>query len=377
MQSATLSRLVIGTRGSPLALAQAREVRERLAAAHALAADTIELEVIRTTGDTIRDRPLAEAGGKGLFTKEIEEALIAGAIDLAVHSAKDMPTFLPPELRIAAVLPREDARDVFISHKAKTLADLPRGARVGTASLRRQALVKRLRDDLAVVPMRGNVETRLRKLAAGEVDAIVLALAGLKRLGLADAATAVLSIDEFLPAVGQGIIAIEARGDDEHTLDLLRAVSHAATAAALTAERAFLAVLEGSCRTPIAGHAARRRRPPRISRADRQARRQRGVGGAAPWCRCRCGSSRRRGGPRAQAARRRRFLRSGVNHLRRVDIIARHSVPRVPDAVQRATKWSGAPLIRDRHGPQRSRVSSASFRCASCCAAPGTRLRGV
>ena len=199
---------------------------------------------------------MRSSGGKGLFTKEIEEALITGAIDLAVHSAKDMPTFLPPELRIGAVLEREDARDVFISHKAKTLADLPRGARVGTASLRRQALVKRLRGDLAVVPMRGNVETRLRKLAAGEVDAIVLALAGLKRLGLADAATAVLSIDEFLPAVGQGIIAIEARSDDEHTLDLVRAVSHPATAAALTAERAFLAVLEGSCRTPIAGHAA-------------------------------------------------------------------------------------------------------------------------
>jgi hydroxymethylbilane synthase len=173
-----------------------------------------------------------------------------------VHSAKDMPTFLPPQLRIGAVLEREDARDVFISPKAKTLADLPEGARVGTASLRRQALVKRLRPDLAVVPMRGNVETRLRKLAASEVDAIVLALAGLKRLGLADAATAVLSIDEFLPAVGQGTIAIEARGDDERMLDLVRAVSHSATAAALTAERAFLAVLEGSCRTPIAGHAA-------------------------------------------------------------------------------------------------------------------------
>jgi hydroxymethylbilane synthase len=254
--STTRSSLVIGTRGSPLALAQAREVRERLAAAHALAAERIALEVIRTTGDTIRDRPLTEVGGKGLFTKEIEEALIAGAIDLAVHSAKDMPTFLPPELRIGAVLEREDARDVFISHKAKALAELPRGARVGTASLRRQALVKRLRGDLVVVPMRGNVETRLRKLAAGEVDAIVLALAGLKRLGLADAATAVLAVDEFLPAVGQGIIAIEARADDEHTLDLVRAVSHSATAAALTAERAFLAVLEGSCRTPIAGHAA-------------------------------------------------------------------------------------------------------------------------
>jgi hydroxymethylbilane synthase len=261
VQSATPSAmrsapLVIGTRGSPLALAQAQQVRDRLAAAHAIDTDAIRLEVIRTTGDTIRDRPLTEVGGKGLFTKEIEEALITGAIDLAVHSAKDMPTFLPPELRIGAVLEREDARDVFISHKAKTLADLPEGARVGTASLRRQALVKRVRPDLAVVPMRGNVETRLRKLAAGEVDAIVLALAGLKRLGLADAATAVLSIDEFLPAVGQGIIAIEARGDDERMLDLLRAVSHSATAAALTAERAFLAVLEGSCRTPIAGHAA-------------------------------------------------------------------------------------------------------------------------
>ncbi len=293
MQSATPSRsaLVIGTRGSPLALAQAQEVRERLAAAHALPAERIALEVIRTTGDTIRDRPLTEAGGKGLFTKEIEEALIAGAIDLAVHSAKDMPTFLPPGLRIGAVLAREDARDVFISHKAKTLADLPHGARVGTASLRRQALVKRLRGDLVVVPMRGNVETRLRKLAAGEVDAIVLALAGLKRLGLADAATAVLSVDEFLPAVGQGIIAIEARGNDEHTLDLVRAVSHPATAGRP----------RRSCR-----------RPPRVSRADRQARRQRGAGGAAPWCRRRCGSSRCRGGPRAQAARRRRFLRGGV-----------------------------------------------------------------
>jgi hydroxymethylbilane synthase len=254
--SATRSSLVIGTRGSPLALAQASQVRDRLAAAHALDADAITLEVIRTTGDRIHDRPLTEAGGKGLFTKEIEEALIAGAIDLAVHSAKDMPTMLPPGLRIAGVLEREDARDVFISREAKTLAELPRGARVGTASLRRQALVKRLRPDLIVVPMRGNVETRLRKLDAGEVDAIVLALAGLKRLGLADAATTVLPVDEFLPAVGQGIIAIEARGDDERTLDLVLPVSHAATAAALTAERAFLAVLEGSCRTPIAGYAA-------------------------------------------------------------------------------------------------------------------------
>jgi hydroxymethylbilane synthase len=166
-----------------------------------------------------------------------------------------MPTILPPGLRIAGVLEREVARDVFISRKAKTLGELPRGARVGTASLRRQALVKQLRPDLIVVPMRGNVETRLRKLDAGEVDATVLALAGLKRLGLTDAATAVLPVEEFLPAVGQGIIAMEARGDDERMLDLILAVSHAATAAALTAERAFLAVLEGSCRTPIAGYA--------------------------------------------------------------------------------------------------------------------------
>jgi len=258
VQSSTLSAttvLRIGTRGSPLALAQARQVRERLAAARGLPIDRIELVVIRTTGYMIRERPLSELGGKGLFTKEIEEALLARTIDLAVHSAKDMPTVLPPGLAITAVLPREDARDVFISRKAKTLSDLPQGAVVGTASLRRQALVKRLRPDLAVVSFRGNVETRLRKIDAGEVDATLLALAGLKRLGLADAATAVLSLDEFLPAVGQGIIAIEARADDKSARGLLDAVNHADTATVLAAERAFLAVLDGSCRTPIAGHA--------------------------------------------------------------------------------------------------------------------------
>ena len=247
--------LRIGTRGSPLALVQANEVRARLAAAHGVDPERIALEVIRTSGDMIRDRPLAEAGGKGLFTKEIEEALIAGRIDLAVHSAKDLPTVLPAGLIIAAVLAREDARDVFISRKAASVRDLPHGATVGTASLRRQALVKRLRPDLAVTTLRGNVETRLRKLDAGEVDATLLALAGLKRLGLADAATAILPVDEFLPAVGQGVIAIEARGDDQRTLALLQAVNHADTATALAAERAFLAVLDGSCRTPIAGHA--------------------------------------------------------------------------------------------------------------------------
>jgi hydroxymethylbilane synthase len=206
----------------------------------------------------IRDRPLAEVGGKGLFTKEIEEALLANRIDLAVHSAKDMPTVLPAGLAIVAVLPREDARDVFISRTSCTLQDLPHGAVVGTASLRRQALVKRLRPDLAVVNIRGNVETRLRKLDAGEVAATLLALAGLKRLGLADAATSILSTEEFLPAVGQGIIAIEAREDDTRTRALLAAIDDRDAATALACERAFLAVLDGSCRTPIAGHATLR-----------------------------------------------------------------------------------------------------------------------
>jgi hydroxymethylbilane synthase len=248
--------LRIGTRGSPLALAQAQEVRARLAAALGWPASRITLEPMRTSGDMIRDRPLAEAGGKGLFTKEIEEALLAGAIDLAVHSAKDMPTLLPPGLMIAAVLEREDARDAFISRKARTLGDLPAGATVGTASLRRQALVKRWRRDLAVVPLRGNVETRLRKLDAGEVDAALLALAGLRRLGLAAAATTVLAVEEFVPAVGQGIIAVEARAEDVRVRRLLDAVNHADTAIALAAERAFLAVLDGSCRTSIACHAS-------------------------------------------------------------------------------------------------------------------------
>jgi hydroxymethylbilane synthase len=247
--------LRIGTRGSPLALAQARQVRALLAAAHRLDPERIALEIIRTTGDVIRDRPLSEVGGKGLFTKEIEEALIAGTIDLAVHSAKDMPTVLPDGLDIAAALEREDPRDVFISRKAKNLHELPRGAVVGTASLRRQAQVLRLRGDLKVVPFRGNVETRLRKLDAGEVDATLLALAGLKRLGLAEAATAILPVEEFLPAVGQGIIALETRDTDRQTRALLAAIDHADSATALACERAFLAVLDGSCRTPIAGHA--------------------------------------------------------------------------------------------------------------------------
>jgi hydroxymethylbilane synthase len=247
--------LRIGSRGSPLALVQAREVQRHLAVAAGVDAGRIEITVIRTTGDVVQDRPLADAGGKGLFTKEIEEALLAGKIDLAVHSSKDLPTVLPPGLTLAGFLPREDARDAFISHKAKTLSELAPGAVVGTASPRRQALVKRLRPDVTVVTLRGNVETRLRKLDAGEADATLLAVAGLKRLGLLAAATAILDPDAFIPAVGQGAIGIETRADDAKTRALVALIDDADTATAVAAERAFLAVLDGSCRTPIGGHA--------------------------------------------------------------------------------------------------------------------------
>ena len=247
--------LRIGTRGSPLALVQARMVRARLAGVTGAKEDEIELVVIRTTGDIIQDRTLAEEGGKGLFTKEIEEALLDGRVDLAVHSSKDMPTILPKGLVLAACLEREDPRDVFISRKAPTLAELPRGASLGTASLRRQAIAMRVRPDLRVVPLRGNVETRLRKLDAGEVDATLLALAGLKRLGLTEHATNIMSADEFLPAVGQGAIGIETRESDARTRDILAHINHADTATAVDCERAFLAALDGSCKTPIAGHA--------------------------------------------------------------------------------------------------------------------------
>jgi hydroxymethylbilane synthase len=247
--------LRVGTRGSPLALAQAHQVRERLAGAHGLDPAAIAIVVIRTSGDRIQDRPLAEVGGKGLFTKEIEEALAAGVIDLAVHSAKDMPTLLPDGLALAVCLEREDVRDALISATATSLAALRDGGVVGTASLRRQAMIRRRRPDLTVVSLRGNVETRIRKVEEGEVDATVLALAGLRRLGLAAAATAVMAVDDFLPAVGQGAIALETRADDRRTRDLLAAIDHPDTTAALGAERAFLGVLDGSCRTPIAGHA--------------------------------------------------------------------------------------------------------------------------
>ena len=249
------ARSVIGTRGSPLALAQAHETQDRLAAALGLDLVALPLSVIKTTGDAIQDRPLSEAGGKGLFTRELDAALLEGAIDLAVHSAKDLPTAMPDGLAIAGYLPREDARDAFISLNARSLSDLPRAAVVGSASLRRQAMVKRLRPDLRVTLLRGNVGTRLKKLEAGDVDATLLAMAGLNRLGLAHHATAALALDDFVPAVGQGAIAVTVRAGDKATLEAVARICDAATGAAVAAERAFLAVLDGSCRTPIAGHA--------------------------------------------------------------------------------------------------------------------------
>ncbi|MEA2935328.1 MAG: hydroxymethylbilane synthase [Variibacter sp.] len=247
--------LRIGTRGSPLALAQAHELQQRLAAAGGVPESAIEVRVFRTTGDRIQDRSLAEAGGKGLFTKEIEDALLAREVDVAVHSAKDLPTWLPDGLLLVGCLEREDVRDVFLSPHAQRPELLPQGARVGTASPRREAMMKRLRPDLRVETLRGNVETRLRKLEEGVVDATLLALAGLKRLRREGVATCILSADEFLPAVGQGAIAVECREDDARTHELLAGVAHTATTIAIETERAFLAALDGSCRTPIAGYA--------------------------------------------------------------------------------------------------------------------------
>lgn len=243
----------IGTRGSKLALAQAYETRQRLMDAHGLAEEDFEIVVIKTTGDMIQDRPLSEAGGKGLFTKEIEEALIDGRIDLAVHSSKDMPTVLPEGLELSTFLPREDVRDAFISNKYKTLSEMPQGAVVGTSSLRRQAMVKKVRPDLDVVMYRGNVQTRLEKLEKGVADATLLACAGLRRLGQAEIITSAIDVDDFLPAVGQGAIGIETRIGDQRILDLLLPIHDANTERALACERAFLGALDGSCRTPIAG----------------------------------------------------------------------------------------------------------------------------
>lgn len=247
------SRVRIGTRGSKLALAQARTIRDSLIAANGLDPEAVTTEIITTSGDRSKAPTLREVGGKGLFTKEIEEALLAGQIDIAVHSLKDLESVLADGLAIICLPAREDPRDAFVSLKAARLGELSKGARLGTGSLRRQAQAKRMRPDLTVVPFRGNVDTRLRKLEQGVVDATLLAYAGLKRLGLAAHATAIIDTDDMLPAVGQGAIAVEARVDDASVAALLAPLHDGSTAACVAAERAFLARLDGSCHTPIAG----------------------------------------------------------------------------------------------------------------------------
>lgn len=249
----TQATLRIGTRGSPLALAQAKMVREGLCRAHGLSEDEVSIHVISTTGDRVQDRPLSELGGKGLFTKEIETALLQDEIDLAVHSMKDVPTVLPDGLLITNMLPREDPRDAFFSPVAQSIADLPQGAIVGSASLRRAAQVRALRPDVEVVNFRGNLDTRLEKLRRGDVHATFLALAGIKRLGIEDKITAIIDEKDMLPAVAQGAIGIETREGDAATREKVAALGHQETQIAVACERAFLATLDGSCRTPIAG----------------------------------------------------------------------------------------------------------------------------
>jgi hydroxymethylbilane synthase len=250
-----ISSFRIGTRGSPLALAQAHEVRQRLKTAHPDLAlpEATDIVIIKTTGDQVLDRTLAEIGGKGLFTKEIDEALLAGRIDIAVHSMKDVPTALPAGIVLPCVLERGDPRDAFISLKVERLADLPAGAVVGTASLRRAAQVLLHRPDLKVEPLRGNVQTRLKKLEDGVVDATLLAMAGLSRLGLADRVTSVLDPEDMLPAIAQGAIGVACRTDDEPAHRRLAPLDHPDSNLRVRTERAFLEVLDGSCRTPIAG----------------------------------------------------------------------------------------------------------------------------
>ena len=245
-------RRVIGSRGSPLALAQSRLVAGLLAEAAGERADAFPIESFVTSGDRINDRRLLEAGGKGLFTKELDEALLDGRIDLAVHSMKDLPTQLPEGVVLGAVPAREDPRDAFLSIKAHDLKSLPEGAVVGTASLRRQAQALHLRPDLKIVTLRGSVGTRLKKLEAGEIDATFLALAGLTRLGLAAHATTLVDAAQMPPAPGQGALAVTCRADDAQTRALLARITMPAIETAVAAERAFLAALDGSCRTPIA-----------------------------------------------------------------------------------------------------------------------------
>jgi hydroxymethylbilane synthase len=247
------SPLKIGTRGSPLALAQAHETRDRLMAAFALPESAFAITVIKTTGDRVLDRPLKEIGGKGLFTREIEDALLDGSIDIAVHSMKDMPTLQPGGLMIGCYLPREDVRDAFVSPGFATLADLPQGATVGSSSLRRRAQLAHRRPDLNLVEFRGNVQTRLKKLENGVAAATFLAMAGLNRLGMTEVARSAIAVEEMLPAVAQGAIGVERRANDPRAEAMLAAIHHTPTGERLAAERAFLKTLDGSCETPIAG----------------------------------------------------------------------------------------------------------------------------
>jgi len=247
------SPLRIGTRGSPLALAQAYETRERLSIAFGLSLNSFEIVVIKTTGDKVLNRPLKEIGGKGLFTKEIEEALLQESIDIAVHSMKDMPVQQPDGLILDTFLPREDVRDAFVSRIHKSLADIPQGATVGTSSLRRKAQLMSKRPDLKIVEFRGNVQTRLKKLDDGVAECTFLAVAGLNRLKMEDIITAPISTDEMLPAVAQGAIGIERREKDIKIATMLEAIHNSTTGLLLSAERAFLEALDGSCETPIAG----------------------------------------------------------------------------------------------------------------------------
>ncbi|MHA6346874.1 hydroxymethylbilane synthase [Roseivivax sp. CAU 1761] len=245
--------LRIGTRGSPLALAQANETRDRLAAAWDLPHEAFEVVAIKTTGDRIIDRPLKEIGGKGLFTREIEAAMLSGDIDIAVHSMKDMPVLQPEGLVLDCYLPRADPRDAFIASALSSIRDLPRGAVVGSSSLRRRAQVLVRRPDCRVVEFRGNVQTRLKKLADGVADCTFLACAGLNRLRMAEVPQTPVAPEDMLPAVAQGAIGIERRGDDDRVAGLLAPLHDRATGERLAAERAFLATLDGSCETPIAG----------------------------------------------------------------------------------------------------------------------------
>ena len=247
------SPLKIGTRGSPLALAQAYETRRRLGVAFDLTDACFEIVVIKTTGDKIIDRPLKEIGGKGLFTREIEQDLLSGAIDIAVHSMKDMPVEQPAGLLLETYLPREDVRDAFVSHAHQRLEDLSAGTVVGTSSLRRKAQLQHKRPDLTVVEFRGNVQTRLKKLEDGVAACTFLAMAGLNRLDMSHVANSAIDTEQMLPAVAQGAIGIERRANDESTAAMLSAIHDTPTGQRLAAERAFLAELDGSCETPIAG----------------------------------------------------------------------------------------------------------------------------